>query len=135
MIRFKGLAKILVAIAVLFVIGSFLVSYYSFIFSRVVVGKVRSVERVTAPMAVTTQPNQNLNAQVFSFAIAIEDTKTNEIVVASSEDRQWAAVQPGTCASARYYPYPPWQVEKSGTYHNARLLKLFTNCDVLLKAQ
>lgn len=60
--------------------------------------------------------------------MAIKDETSGEIFTASSEDRQWAAVQgEGLCAEAKFFPYPPWQLDKAGTYHGARLLKLW-NC-------
>ena len=123
------LGKILVGVVVLLVIGSIFINYYSFIFSRVVSGPVRKVERVGTEMIFAPRSGENPNPQIFSFAVSIEDLKKNEIVVASSEDRQWAAVEAGQCATARYYPYPFWDVNKAGTYHNARLLHLAKDCE------
>lgn len=115
------------------IVGSLLVygfvEYYPFIFARTVTGEVVSIERVDAPLAMmTAQPGQP-PSQVFSFAVGIEDAKTGEIVVASSEDRRWAAVVKGNCATARFFPYAPWRIDKSGTYFNARLVTLMKSCD------
>jgi len=117
----------LIAFVFLF-LGSLVLSivYYPFVFSRTVLGEVVGVERVLqGNMLVGT--DLRTQSQVFSFAVAIQD-KHGEIVTASSEDRQWAVVRKGQCAEAKYYPYPPWNLEKSGTYHDARLIKLLNQC-------
>lgn len=96
------------------------VQYYSFLFSRSVSGEVVDVVRVTEPQAIVG----TLSApQLFSFAIAIKEP-SGEIVTSSSEDRQWAVVRQGMCVEAVYYPYPPWNLSKAGTFYNARLIKL-----------
>lgn len=114
--------------AALLLLGStaLVVHYYSFIFSKDVKGKVIGIDRVTQATAIIggspIPPNQ-----LFSFAIAIQEAG-GEIVTSSSEDRQWAVVEKGQCAEAKYFPYPPWVLEKSGTYFGARLMRLYT-CD------
>lgn len=128
-----SLAKLLVLVIVLVGAISVFISYYSFIFSKVVTGPIKKVERVDQEMIIASRGSGPLNPQVFSFAVSIEDMKTHEIMVASTEDRQWAAVEPGQCATARFYPYPFWEVEKAGTYHNARLMHLVKDCDSLSK--
>lgn len=104
--------------------GSFLtVRYYSYIFAKTVTGEIVKVERVNqndmiiAGQAVPAQ-------QMFSFAIAIRDDK-GEIHTASSEDRQWAVAQEKQCATAKFFRYPPWDLDKGGTYFGARLVRLF----------
>jgi hypothetical protein len=98
------------------------IRYYEFVFARDVQGQIVGVEHVMQPSAIIT--GNQIAPQVFSFAIAIKE-KSGEIVTASSEDRQWAVVKQGQCAEAKFYPYPPWQLDRSGTYHGARLLKLY----------
>jgi hypothetical protein len=71
--------------------------------------------------------------QIFSYAVAIRDSR-GEIHTASTEDRQWAVAQKGQCVEAKYFPYPPWQLDKAGTYHSARLLRLY-ECDGQRDAQ
>lgn len=107
-------------------IGSLIfINFYSYLFSRRVVGVVQKVERIQMNVALMqTQPGQGLNPQLHSFAVAIKETSSGEIVTASAEDRQWAVVEAGKCAEAVFYPYPPWQLEKAGTYFGARLEKL-----------
>lgn len=108
---------------VLLVGGSYLVfNFYSFIFSRKVQGEVVSIERVQVNVSLIQQQGaqSHLNPELFSFAVAVKEA-SGEIVTASAEDRQWAVVQKGQCVVARFYPYPPWNLMKSGTYYNARL--------------
>jgi hypothetical protein len=119
---YSGLAFIFVILC-----AYVLINYYPFVFSRRVVGVIERVERVQVNVSLLQQTQQGkVSSDLFSFAVAIKDDK-GEIVTASSEDRQWAVAQPGQCAEARFYPYPPWNLEKAGTYHGARLLKL-TDC-------
>lgn len=99
------------------------VQYYSLVFSVVIKGEVLRVERVITTETVILGPKVPTE-QIFSFALAIRDFK-DEIHTASSEDRQWAIVKEKQCVEAKFFPYPPWKFEKSGTYYGARLLKLF----------
>lgn len=113
----KSVKLILVGL-ILVGIGSIFVKYYSFIFSRRVVGTIEKIERVqlnVALMQTTGAPNEKLNSELYSFAVAIKQAD-GEIVTASAEDRQWAVAQQGQCAEAVYYPYPPWKFEKANTY-------------------
>lgn len=111
-----------------------LVSFYPYIFSRKVEGVIMAVERVTPPMAILTNPGQAASAQIFSFAVGVRDEKTGEIVTGSTEDRQWAVAKPGQCAEAEFFPYPPWEFPKWGTYYNVRLLML-RDCNGVPPAQ
>ena len=104
---------------------------WSFVFKRKIIGEVVAAEKVMTPLAVVTNTQGNINPQVFSFSVAVKDRKTGEIYMASSEDRQWAAVAKGNCVIAAYFPYPPWHFSKGNTSHNARLLRNFTSCDEL----
>jgi hypothetical protein len=108
--------------------GFVTVKYWSYLFARTVNGVISDVQRVSMPVAVLSgQSDGNNNKELFSFAVGIlEDS--GEIVTSSSEDRQWAVAKPGQCAQAKFYPYPPWEFEKSGTYFNARLIRLHA-CD------
>lgn len=100
-----------------------LTNYYPWIFSKNVVGQIYQVERVTQPtMLVGAAAVQSATA-MFSFAVAIRG-EDGTIYTASSEDRQWAVARRGLCVTAKFYPYPPWDLEKGGTYANARLTGL-----------
>jgi len=113
----------IVLILILAGAGFLTVRFYPYIFSKDVNGEIVKVERVSQNEAIITN-GQNIPAsQMFSFAVAIRDEK-GEIFTASSEDRQWAVAQTGQCVEAKFYPYAPWELDKSGTYHGARLLKL-----------
>ena len=100
---------------------------YSFVFKTKIVGEVQAVQNI-ATEAIITNGTRPLNPQVFSFSVAIKDLKTNEIHMASSEDRQWAAVQKGNCVVAAFFPYEPWKLNKANTNHNARLMKNYMSC-------
>lgn len=109
------------------------VANYSFVFKKKIVGEVQSVEAMPIQALVTAQSSTPLNAQIFSVAVAIKDLSSQEIHMASSEDRQWMAVQKGNCVIAAFFPYPPWNFQKGTTNHNARLLKNFSSCETLTK--
>ena len=94
---------------------------WSFVFSRIIRGEIMEVARVTQPTAVIG--SQITAEQLFSFAILVR-SESGEIFSASSEDRQWAIVHKGFCVETRIFPYPPWSMEKSGTFFNARLVKV-----------
>lgn len=104
--------------------GYVLVAFYPYIFSRRVSGQISAVERVSPPTTVVTMSGQDPSSQIFSFAVGVKDGKTGEIVTGSTEDRQWAVARPGQCAEAVFFPYPPWQFDKWGTYYNVRLVRL-----------
>lgn len=97
-------------------------------FKKRIIGEIVAVERVNDALIVAGG-SQPINSQVFSFSVGIKDMKTGEIHMASSEDRQWAAVQKGNCVVAAYFPYPPWMLSKANTNHNARLLRNYENCE------
>ncbi len=124
--KIKKYVNILAVMAILLLLAIGLVSNYSYIFSRHVVGVVENVERINLNVSLLqggVEANEKLNRELFSFAVAIKEA-SGEIVTASAEDRQWAVVKPGQCAESIYYPYPPWDLKKSGTFYGARLLKL-----------
>lgn len=98
---------------------------YSVIFAKSVIGEVTGVEKVELPVALMARSDGDITSKVFSFAIGIKDAKTGEIYTASSEDRQWAVVEKGQCAEAKFLPYPPWEFSKQGTFFGARLVKLY----------
>lgn len=118
--------KITTLLSLLFIIGVAFVGieYYSYIFARTVKGRISAIDRLTQPNAIINSGTPIPASQVFSFAVAIKNDQ-GEIVTASSEDRQWGVAEKGQCAEAKFFPYPPWHLEKSGTYFGARLLRLF----------
>ncbi len=124
---FKNLKRLVIVLLIGVPLFWIFVMNYSFTFKSRVAGEVRAVEQVNV-QAVITNSDKPINAQIFSYSVAIKDLTTNEIHMASSEDRQWAAVQPGNCVVAAYFPYPPWRLSKGTTNHNARLLKNYMSC-------
>ena len=101
---------------------------WSFVFKKKIIGEIVAVEKVNDAL-ILAGANQPINSQVFSFSVGIKDLHSGEIHMSSSEDRQWAAVQKGNCVVAAYFPYPPWNLNKANTNHNARLLRNFVSCD------
>lgn len=119
----KSMLKSLIVLVVLLGLGFIFVNYYSYIFSEKIEGVVERVERVQLNVSLMSDTT-TINPSLYSFAVGIK-TKSGEIKTSSAEDRQWAVVEKGKCAEARFYPYPPWDFDKSGTYFNARLIKYF----------
>ena len=102
------------------------VRYYSYVFAKTIQGEVIGVERITQPAAIINNTESlPTAAQMFSFAVAIKDSKSGEIFTGSSEDRQWAVVQKGQCAVTKFFPYPFWVLDKAGTYYGTRLIQLY----------
>jgi hypothetical protein len=122
----KVMRKFSIAFVLVLIVGFGLytcIAYYGYVFAKTVRGQFIGVERVNDNLAMITG-RQVDPVQMFSFAIAIRSSQ-GDIYTASSEDRQWAVVQKGQCGEAKFYPYPPWDFERSGTYHGARLIKLY----------
>jgi hypothetical protein len=97
--------------------------YFSYVFARHVHGVIVGIDRVTQPSAIVSG-SPVPPSQLFSFAVAVKEA-SGDIFTSSSEDRQWALVEKGNCVDAKFFPYPPWQIDKAGTYFGARLLKLY----------
>lgn len=118
--------KAILSFVVIFLIFWIFIWNFSFVFKTRVVGEIQKVEHIGVQAVITN--NQPINPQVFSFAVSIKDIRTNEIHVASSEDRKWGAVQQGNCVVAAFFPYEPWKLSKGMSDRNARLLQTFTSC-------
>ncbi len=113
--------RLIVIFGVLFFAGIFVYKYYPWIFSKRVSGKIVDVQRVTQASAIIN--SQVTDAQIHSYSVLIlgDDGK---LYAASSEDRQWQVAAKGYCCEAVFYRYPFWNLEKSGTFYNARLKEL-----------
>ena len=133
--NFLSIVKKIVLISLAFLVFFWVfIANWSFVFKQKIVGEIVAAERVAGALTVITDSNSKLNPQVFSFSVAIKDQSTGEIHMASSEDRQWAAVSKGNCVVAAFFPYPPWRIiDKGMTNKNARLLRNFTSCDQIPK--
>lgn len=99
------------------------VEFYPYIFAKTVKGVIYKVERVSLNVSLiqNSSASGGLSPQLFSFAVSIKDD-SGEVFTASAEDRQWAAVSEGLCVTAKFFPYPPWKLDKAGTFYGARLL-------------
>ncbi|MFN8845814.1 MAG: hypothetical protein ACK5V3_14125 [Bdellovibrionales bacterium] len=127
----KKAAFLILTVLLLIVGGGVTIKFWSYIFAKDVEGQIIKVERLVDPMAVAVMGNgTGPSSKVFSFAVAVKDSQSGEIMTGSTEDRQWAAVDgEGFCAQARFFPYPPWQFDKAGTYFGVRLLKMWSCAD------
>lgn len=119
--------KWVLGVFIIFILCIGVIQYYPYIFSRTVKGVVIDVQKIEMEGAILsrlpTRPADGDMPFMHSFAIAVKEA-SGEIITSSSEDRQWAVVKPGHCVEAKYFPYPPWSLSKSGTYYGARLLML-----------
>lgn len=106
----------IVVLAVFFVITN-----YSWVFSKRIKGEVIEIERVMEPTAILG--SRIKDDQIHSFAVAIRDDK-GEIHTASGTDQQWSVAKKGYCIDALFYRYPPWDLDKGGTFFNARVLSM-----------
>jgi hypothetical protein len=113
--------KIILALVVVGIVVV-VVEFYSYIFSRTVVGRIDNVARVTGVTAMFGN-RQLTDGQLHMFSVSIRQPN-GEMVTAISEDAQWAIARAGLCVKANYYPYPPWNLKQAGTYFNARLLTM-----------
>jgi hypothetical protein len=117
-----------IALVVLIVIvggaGYLCIRFYPYVFARTVRGEILKVERINENQAIITNGGNIPANQLYSYAVSIRDS-ANEIHTASSEDRQWAVAQSGQCVEAKFFPYPPWNLDKANTYYGARLERLF----------
>jgi hypothetical protein len=119
--RFGSAMRLILIFVILVIVVFATVNNYSLIFVKTVKGEILDVERVTPPTIIGLRAVPD--SQVYSFAVAVRNAD-GEIFTASSEERDWAVAKKGFCAEARFYPYPPWNLERAGKYTNARLVKL-----------
>ena len=131
----KAISIVKKLVIFLVLVGLILVFFsgYSYLFSRKVTGEITGVKHLVENMTLMTNADNKAQppSQIFSFAVGVKDRKTGEIVTGSTEDRQWGVAQPGQCATAEFFPYPPWQLTKAGTYFGVRLLHLYEDCNQL----
>jgi hypothetical protein len=118
----KKSLKIILLVLVLLLIGWTVVANYSFIFSKKVMGEIVEVDRVAQPDMIFSGKQVD-PALIHSFAVAVKD-ESGEIFTSSSQDSDWAAAKKGMCVQARFFPVPPWDFERAGTYLNVRILQL-----------
>ena len=122
---FKKYLRALVLFFVLILAAWGFVDFYPYLFAQKIEGQIEKVERVELGVSLIQNggaSDTKINPQLYSFAVAIK-TAEGKIWTASAEDRQWASMSTGTCVKAKFFPYPPWRMDKSGTYYGARLLE------------
>ncbi len=116
-------------LAVLFIILVIYVVYFPYIHKKTVFGSVKGVKQIFETSSIVSVGNSDPSTKLTSFAVAVQDKSSLEIFTGSTEDRQWGVVKEGQCVEAYYYPYPPWNLRKAGTFYNVRLKRLFENCE------
>jgi len=120
--RMKNTVRaVAISLVVLAVIAGVILNY-SFLFSKKVIGPIVEIDRV-APQDMILNSRQPDPLLVHTFAIAIKD-QSGDIFTASTTDERWAIARRGFCVEARFWPYPPWDFARFGTYQNAQLLQL-----------
>ena len=100
---------------------TFAVVNYSWLFAKSVEGEIVEVERITEPSALIG--GHLTGSQIHSYAVLIQG-KDGVMYTSSADDRQWEVAKKGYCVMATLYRYPPWNLEKGGTYYNARLKQI-----------
>jgi hypothetical protein len=120
MTTLKSVFRWLIVLLLVLGVCVFVVTNYSRVFAKVVHGEILEVERISNPTAILGRAS---DAQIHSYAILIHGDD-GIMYTASSDDRQWQVIKKGYCVDARFYVYPPWDLDKSGTYFNARLLNV-----------
>jgi hypothetical protein len=119
--KMKSAFKLLLLIVVLAGAATFVIANWSWVFAKKVKGEIINVERVNQPTAILS--SRATEAQIHSYSILVKG-EDGKLYTASSEDRQWQVAKPGYCVKALLYVYPPWELERAGTYFNARLEEL-----------
>lgn len=124
----KRFMYMFVLVIALFGSGFGFIRFYSYIFAREVKGVILNIEKPTAPTTIVgtngTIGIDSMRSELFNYAVAIQ-MDDGEILTASSSDRQWVVAEKGKCVVAKFYPYPPWDFDRSGTYFKARLMRMF----------
>jgi hypothetical protein len=121
--------KVFIFVLALIGVGYGVVTNYSWVFSDTYDGQILAVEKV-GQVQVAIIENRDVGS-LFSYSVKmlIKSKEGKErVVTASAEDRQWAVAKAGECVRARFQPYPPWNLEKGGTYFNARLMEFIRPC-------
>ncbi len=99
------------------------VGLYGWFFAKDLDGRLVSVD-YAMPDGVVVGGRET---SIFQASVIME-TKDGSYQTFSTDDRQWASLlgdkAAGKCASVRIYPYAPWAISKSGTYHGGRLLAI-----------
>lgn len=112
MSSFRSFLNIFLVFIVLLGALLFVIFNYSWVFSKSVQGEIIELERIPS------------GAELLSYAILLQD-KNGFLYTFSAEDKQWQVVKKGYCVSTTLYRYPPWDLERGGTFYNARLKQIY----------
>lgn len=123
--QMKTFVRLVVGMAIAVIVTVFVFTNYSWVFSKRIHGKILNVKRVTDPTAILSSKVTAEQLHSYSVLIQGDDKK---LYTASSEDRQWEVATAGYCVEALLYRYPPWDLDRAGTFFNARLMELSV-CD------
>ncbi len=119
----SGFLKRMLALVAVLGVLYVLFEYYSYLFSRTVIGRIDNVARVTGVTAMIGGSRSLTEDQLHAFSVSIRQPN-GEMLTSTSVDGQWAIAKAGLCVKAKYYPHPPWDLKQAGTYFNARLLTM-----------
>lgn len=119
--QMKSFIRLLIGVVIAVLVTAFVITNYSWVFSKRVHGKIVAVKRVTDPTAILGSKITAEQLHSYSVLIQADDGK---LYTSSSEDRQWEVAAAGYCVEALLYRYPPWDLKNAGTFYNARLVGL-----------
>src|SRR5665213_1685937 len=57
---------------------------------------------------------------MYSYSVLIQGDD-GHLYSSATEDRQWQVIKKGYCVEALLFRYPPWVLDRAGTFFNARL--------------
>lgn len=128
----KSLILVLIGALVILLASGLFIQHYSWIFAKNIRGEVIEIESSAIP---STPPangsSETASTTVFTVLIEASDGK---MYTSTTTDEQWKVVRKGYCVQVLLYRYPPWDLERAGTFFNARLRQLY-RCDEAPKSE
>lgn len=122
----KSLIVVLIGAFVILLASGLFIQHYSWLFAKRIRGQVIEIESSAVPSTQTTNgSSETAPTTVFTVLIEASDGK---MYTSTTTDEQWKVVRKGYCAQVLLYRYPPWDLERAGTFFNARLRQLY-RCD------
>jgi hypothetical protein len=118
----RSVLALIGAVVITVGVGTFVIMKWSWVFSKRINGTIVSVERVTEPSAIFS--SRATEQQIHSYSVLVRGND-GTLYTSSSEDRQWQVAKKGYCVEALLYRYPPWDLQRAGTFFNARLKRLY----------
>ena len=100
--------------------GSYLVyQKYGLLFAKSIDGQIVALE--------TIQNFERRHPDDSGYAVGVQNA-AGEIFAAKSLGEEWRIAHKGQCIRAKFFPYPPWDLQNRGTYWGVRVLNL-KNCE------